>query len=104
MKYYILFYDLVDDYISRRAPFREEHLRLAREAHERGELILAGALSDPADRAVLVFQTPDRSVPENFAQRDPYVLQGLVARWEVRPWTVVIGDDALAKPPHGGKT
>jgi uncharacterized protein YciI len=93
MKYYVMFYYLVDDYIARRAPFREEHLKLAREAHQRGELILAGALSDPADRALLVFRVADRSVVEEFAKKDPYVTNGLVMRWEIRPWAVVIGDE-----------
>jgi uncharacterized protein YciI len=91
VKYYIMLYYLVADYIARRAPFREEHLRLAREAHQRGELILAGALSEPVDRALLVFRVPDRSVIEEFVKKDPYVINGLVARWEIRPWTVVIG-------------
>jgi uncharacterized protein len=92
MSYFVMTYDLVGDYLARRAKFREEHLRLAREAHQRGELILAGALSDPADRALLVFRVPDRSVVEEFAKNDPYVINGLVTRWEVRPWTVMIGD------------
>jgi uncharacterized protein len=93
MPYFLMSYELVDDYITRRAPYREEHLRLAREAEGRGDLVLAGALSDPPDRALLVFQVPDRSVVENFARNDPYVIQGLVKRWEVRPWTVVIGSE-----------
>ena len=56
MNYYVLIYEVVDDYVARRSAFREEHLRLAREAHRRGELLLAGALTDPADRALLVFR------------------------------------------------
>jgi uncharacterized protein YciI len=91
MKYFALFYDVVADYITRRAAFREEHLRLAREAHERGELVMAGAMTDPADRALLIFRAPDASAAEAFARRDPYVLHGLVTRWEVRVWNVVIG-------------
>jgi uncharacterized protein len=89
--HWLLTYDLVDDYLERRAPLRGDHLALAQAAHERGELVLAGALADPADRAVLVFQGDDRSVAEGFASADPYVEAGLVTRWEVRPWTVVIG-------------
>ena len=49
MKYYALFYYVVDDFVARRAAYREEHLRLAQEAHRRGELLLAGAFADPAD-------------------------------------------------------
>ena len=98
MPYFIMTYDLVDDYINRRPQYRDQHLRLAREAHERGELILAGALSEPADRALLVFHVPQRSLVEEFAKNDPYVINGLVKRWEVRPWTVVIGEQMDAPP------
>jgi hypothetical protein len=92
MNYYALIYYVVDDYISRRSPYRDEHLRLAREANRRGELVLAGAFSDPADRALLVFRAPDKSVIEGFIKQDPYVTNGLVVRWEIRPWTVVVGN------------
>jgi|SRR5437016_3296067 len=92
MNYYALLYELVDDMVTRRAPFREEHLRLAREAHERGELVLAGALAEPVDRALLVFHADDKSKAEAFARKDPYVLNGLAKKWEVRPWNVVVGN------------
>lgn len=97
--YYALFYYVVDDFVSRRSPYRDEHLRLAREANRRGELLLAGALSDPADRALLVFRAPDRSVVEGFARNDPYVTSGLVTRWEVRSWAVVIGSEPTDASP-----
>ncbi len=90
MNYYLLIYHVVDDYVVRRAPYREEHLRLARQAHDRGELILGGALADPVDQAVLVFRAADRAVVEEFVRKDPYVGNGLVKRWEIRPWNVVI--------------
>ena len=92
MKYFALFYDVVNDFVSRREQYREEHLRLAREAHHRGELLLAGALSEPADRALLVFRATGRAAVEEFARNDPYVTNGLVTRWDIRPWAVVIGD------------
>lgn len=98
MKYYALFYHVVDDFVSRRSPYREEHLRLAREANRRGELLLAGALGDPADRALLVFRAPDSAVVEDFVRSDPYVTNGLVTRWEVRPWSVVIGNQPETRP------
>jgi uncharacterized protein len=92
MSYYALIYQVVDGFISRRAPYRRDHLRLAHEAHRRGELLLAGMLTDPPDDALLVFQVPHKSVVEDFARADPYVVHGLVTRWEVRPWAVVIGN------------
>jgi uncharacterized protein YciI len=94
MKYFALIYYVVDGFVSRRTPFREEHLRLVGEANRRGDLLLAGALGDPADRALLVFRAQDRSIVEDFARSDPYVINGLVMRWEVQPWAVVIGNDS----------
>jgi uncharacterized protein YciI len=86
-----LIYDLVDDYLDRRPPLRDEHLALAQEAHARGELALAGAFNDPADRALLVWATEDEAVVRRFVEVDPYVRNGLVASWEIRKWNVVIG-------------
>jgi uncharacterized protein len=92
--HFMLFYDFVDDYLQRRAEFRAEHLKLGREAVERGELVLAGALADPVDGALLLFKGDTSAAAETFAARDPYVREGLVTRWRVRPWTTVIGEDA----------
>ncbi len=86
----LLEYSLADDYLERRAALRDEHLALARAARERGELLLAGALPDPYDRALLVW-TAERAVVERFAEHDPYVVEGLVTGWTVREWNVVIG-------------
>ena len=86
----LLEYTLADDYLERRGALREEHLGLARAAHERGELLLAGALPDPYDRALLVWTAP-REVVERFVEQDPSVVQGLVTSWTVREWNVVIG-------------
>lgn len=94
MPYFLLEYSLVDDYIERRAPLRPEHLELARAAADRGELVLAGALTDPTDRAVLVWSTEDPTAIEAFVAADPYVREGLVSSWTIRPWTVVVGSAA----------
>jgi uncharacterized protein YciI len=89
--YWILIYHTAPDYLERRGAFREEHLAYASAAHERGELLIAGALADPPDMALLVFHDVERSVVEDFARGDVYVRNGVVTGWEVRPWTVVIG-------------
>ena len=97
--HFLLIYELAPDYLERRGEFRNEHLTLAWEAQERGELFLAGALAEPADGAVLVFESDSPEVAERFAEADPYVRNGLVTGWRVRPWTTVVGKDA-ASPTH----
>ena len=91
MKYFALFYDVVDNFTDKRMPFREPHLKLVKEAHERGEIVMAGGLGDPLEQAMIVFRVADASTPENFARADPYVKQGLVKSWRVKPWNVVVG-------------
>lgn len=91
MNYYALLYDLVKDHETRRQPYREDHLRRIREAHSRGELIMAGAFSEPMDSALLVFRATGREVVEEFVRNDPYVKNGLVPHWQIRAWTVVVG-------------
>lgn len=89
--YYLLLYEVVDDYVKKREPFRDEHLRIANEAVEKGQLVLGGAFDNPVDGAALVFRTDDRSEVEDFVRNDPYVKNGLVTNWMIRDWTVVVG-------------
>jgi uncharacterized protein len=91
MAYYVLEYEVVPNFVERRAPLRNEHLDLVRAAHSRGELVMAGAIGEPPAGALLVFKSASVSTPEAFARHDPYVIQGLVTSWTVRPWHVVVG-------------
>lgn len=97
MAYFALFYEVVDNFVERRGPYRQEHLRLAEAANRRGELVLAGAFAEPADSALIIFRGHSPSAANAFAESDPYVRNGLVKNWDVRPWTVVTGGEARAK-------
>ena len=92
--HYLLMYDVSPEYLERRGEFRKEHLALAWEACGRGELLLGGALADPVDGAVLLFEGDSPEVAERFVASDPYVKHGLVTRWRVRSWTTVVGKNA----------
>ncbi len=92
--HYLLFYDILGDYVARRAAFRTAHLEHVRQAYARGDLVLAGALAEPVDGAVLVFRGASAQVAEAFARADPYVANGLVTGWRVRAWATVVGDGA----------
>ena len=92
--HFLMFYEAGEDYVERRAPYRDEHLRKAWAASDRGELLLGGALADPADGALLLFQGDSPEVAERFARVDPYVTSGVVKRWYVREWKTVAGTQA----------
>jgi len=67
-------------YLERRGQYRAEHLEKAWASHARSELVLAGALADPVDGAVLLFRAESPDVVRRFAAEDPYVANGLVTR------------------------
>ena len=92
--HYLLFYEVGEDYVARRAQFRDTHLQKAWAASEHGELVLGGALANPTDGAVLLFRGDSPEVAERFAKADPYVTNGIVKRWYVREWTTVAGKEA----------
>jgi uncharacterized protein YciI len=94
LMHYLLMYDVTPEYPARRGQYRKEHLELAWKAHDRGELLLGGALGDPTDMAILLFTGDGPEAAERFARADPYVTNGLVSRWRVRPWTTVVGKGA----------
>jgi hypothetical protein len=94
-----LFYEVVGDYGERRVAYRAAHLALAKQAVERGELVLGGAFAKPLDGALLLFSGSSPEVAERFAAADPYVRNGLVTRSYVREWTTVVGPLAAVSLP-----
>ncbi|GGW78462.1 YciI-like protein [Salegentibacter mishustinae] len=91
MNYYILDYITSDNYLEERVKYRKEHLNHATEYFNEGYLILGGAI-DAANEAVLVFKADSDKIVEAFAQKDPYVKNGLIESWSVKKWNVVIGE------------
>jgi len=100
--HYLLFYDVVPDYATKRMPYRGSHLAYAQQAVDRGELILGGALANPVDASILLFRASSPDIVEKFARDDPYVRNGIVTKWRVREWTTVVGKDAETRVPATG--
>lgn len=91
MKHFLLIYEADADYAEKRAPHRAEHLALAKEAAARGELLVAGALTDPIDSSVFLFAGEGPQAAIAFAESDPYVTEGVIRSWRVREWATVVG-------------
>jgi uncharacterized protein YciI len=55
------------------------------EFHERGDLLMVGIFADPqADGSMAIFRT--REAAEAFVAGDPFVLEGVVASYELLDW------------------
>lgn len=85
-KFHILIYKTAANYVEKRAPYRSTHLNLVQQAMQEGKIVMGGALDNPADEAFIVFK--DANEAEAFAKNDPYVKNGAVKEWLVRPWNV----------------
>jgi len=94
MKHFVLIYEFVPDYLSRRSPYRAEHLALARASAARDEVQLGGALVDEPG-GLLLFKAESSATAEAFAASDPYVRHGIVRAYRIREWKTVVGRDAL---------
>jgi uncharacterized protein len=97
VRHYLLLLEFGETYEARRPEFRDAHLTKAWAAAERGELVLAGALTDPLDTGVILFKGESKEVVERFVKEDPYVNNGLIRSWRIREWATVVGRDASAQ-------
>ncbi|HEX9479607.1 MAG TPA: YciI family protein [Methylomirabilota bacterium] len=89
MKYVLLYESSPDVRVKAPVHFSAHRARM-QDFHWRGTLLMAGPFGDPEREGSMgVFTT--REAAEEFAQGDPFVLHGVVARWHVREWNEVLG-------------
>ncbi len=89
--HFVLTYEYVPDVLTKRTPHRGEHLALLKELHAAGKLVFAGAYDPPTDGALIIFRGDTAADAEAFVKRDPYVKNGVVTKYRIRPWNVVVG-------------
>ncbi|GLC50262.1 hypothetical protein PLESTB_000360200 [Pleodorina starrii] len=90
-KYFLLEYKYVPDILEKRTPFRAAHIDGAKKQAEAGKMVMAGAFGETPDGALFVFKDSTREEIEQFVQADPYVQNGLVPSWQIKPYAVVVG-------------
>ena len=80
----VLFYEVAPNALPKIMNHFPAHRARLEEFHARGELIAAGPLGNPPDGAMAIFTT--RQSAEEFLQGDPFVVNGLVAKWRLVEW------------------
>jgi hypothetical protein len=82
----------IEDGLERRMAAREAHLAYARTLPP-GFIKLAGPFLDPAGEmcgSLFIFEAEGKAAIDAYFAKDPYVLAGLFASVDVRPWRVTI--------------
>ena len=86
---YVLFYEPADDVLTRAPEHFPAHSRRIEEFHARGDILMVGTFGDPQRQgSMAVF--PTRAAAEEFVAGDPFVLNGVVRRHELREWDEVL--------------
>jgi uncharacterized protein YciI len=85
---YVLTYESAED-VREKAPLHfAAHRARWQEFLDRGTLLLIGTFTD-LEGSMAVYAT--REAAEEFAQTDPFVLNGVVRGWRIREWNEAIG-------------
>jgi uncharacterized protein YciI len=89
---YVLFYESADNVAANAPPHFPAHKQRLDAFQARGDLLMVGTFGDPQTQGSMsVFAS--REAAEEFAQGDPFVINGVVRRWEIRDW-----DEVLTEP------
>lgn len=81
---YVLEYILAADGFAKIPATIERHRAALRAYHEAGTLFMAGPIGNPPTGALAVFAT--REAAQQFAETDPFVLEGVVGSRSIREW------------------
>ena len=81
-KHYVLTYNYVADMVNKRGPYRDAHISYAKDFESKG-LLLGGALQNPVDSGLLIFDAAKQDVVQ-YAENDPYNKNGLIKSYSVR--------------------
>ena len=84
---YVAFYDVAPDALSGVMTHFPAHRARLDDFHSRGLLIAAGPIGSPPEGAMAIF--PSREAAEEFIAGDPFVTNGLVAKWRIVEWAAV---------------
>jgi uncharacterized protein len=70
------------------------HAARSKQWHEDGKLLMAGAFLDRPEEPVSTMAVlANRQAAEEYIAGDPFVVQGMVSNWQIRPWA-----NLLARP------
>ncbi len=90
---HVLRYTAVEDFMPLAMANGVAHVARLHEFHDRGVLLMAGTMQEPMNgEALAIFTT--REAAEEFVAGDPFVLNGVVATWHIRPWDEALAPDA----------
>ena len=93
---HVLFYESSSDVRAKSPQHFPAHRARWEEFRARGTLLMVGPFANPEEGAMAVFTTGEAA--QEFAEGDPFVLNGVVTKWHIRKWDEAIANDQSAPP------
>jgi uncharacterized protein len=93
---HVLFYESSSDVRAKAPQHFAAHRARWEEFRARGTLLMVGPFANPEEGAMAVFTTGEAA--QEFAEGDPFVLNGVVTKWHIRKWDEAIANDQSAPP------
>jgi uncharacterized protein len=84
----VMHYEVAPDGMAKAPANIAGHRARLREFHARGVLLMAGPFANPLEGALGVFTS--REAADEFIAGDPFVVNGVVARWTLQDWNEVL--------------
>lgn len=92
----VLFYEPAADVLSKAPAHFPAHSARLDEFHADGRLLMVGTWANPQEGSMAIFTS--REAAEAFVAEDPFVLNEVVERWQIREW-----DEVLTSAPAGSR-
>lgn len=89
-KKYVVFYQSADDVFSKAPLHFPAHRVHVADFHAGGTLLLVGTFGNSQEEGAMAIFT-DRAAAEDFATRDPFVINGVVKSWKILEWNESLG-------------
>jgi len=86
---YVVLYESADNVLEKAPAYFRAHSERVDEFHAHGTLLLTGTFADPQEHGSMAIFTT-REAAEEFVAGDPFVLNGVVRRSEIREWNEVL--------------
>lgn len=94
MQFLLVAFDGTDsEALDRRMKARPEHLEKIAELKKRGEFLLGGAILDDNGKmtgSMIVYEFPDRKALDKSLQNEPYIINNVWEKIEIRPYRLAL--------------
>ncbi len=80
----VMLYEVTAEGLAKAREHFPAHRARIDEFHQRGLLLMVGVFANPMEGAMGIFSS--REAAEEFIHGDPFVIQGVVAKWTLRDW------------------